>query len=310
VHTRIEHGWVGSGRLDTLAQHPKVRAALSLVANRGFVEPPFTPVAAGGNGLVFRAAASGGGSVAVKVPRYGAWELGREGVLEHNIVRESQVLAAIHCEYLPLLIDSHTDGKYLCRTYFDGVLLEELVGSQLMLLDRRRHLVSALLQTARGLFGAFHESPYGCYVIRDFKPRNLVVRDDSGALCLIDAGSVRSEVNMLSKTRRTHRVGSGRWCYWAPEQLLEDRPTLSRRVDYFALGATMFFVLCGYTPYRNSASAEALMGEYLTEYDGLSGRVRAQAERAEIPMQVAEFITACLNPFACERPTGIPEMCE
>jgi serine/threonine protein kinase len=254
-------------------------------------------------GMVLRGHDGPGRTIAVKVPRYGALAEEREAIVENGLLREAEVLAALRAESLPALIARDTAGRFLCRSFVPGRSLEEIALTSATPRRRRLALAAALIVSAADLFSRFHQRPTGGYVIRDFKPRNLVVRHGDGAIVLIDVGSVRSERKMLSNRRRMHRIGSGAWRFWPPEQLLEDGGLLDRRVDYFALGGTLHTILLGAPAYRNLAPAEALNEAYRAEHGGL---VEGLQRAAWVPDALREYMSCCLSPLPNDRPQSVP----
>ncbi|MBK6877727.1 MAG: hypothetical protein IPG99_15060 [Ignavibacteria bacterium] len=73
----------------------------------------------------------------------------------------------------------------------------------------------ALIKTARILFDAIHEHEKVISLL-GFKPANLVYSvSNADYFHLIDIGSLRLESDMISKTSRGHRIGTGKWLYWS-----------------------------------------------------------------------------------------------
>lgn len=232
----------------TPSEDPAVERALAQAAGvvRAVGQP--TLVAAGGNGIVYYAVDLDSRALAIKIPRLDL--LLKEGVAiaRHCLLREGEVLTQASTPHVPRLIDCDRDGTFLVREFVTGRLLDELVRDPSVDRPQRVRVALQVVEAAGPLWQQFHDWPAGGYVIRDFKPRNLVLDDKAHKVVLIDVGSVRSESAMLSKQRRTHRIGSGAWRYWAPEQLLEDRSCLDRRADYFSLGSTLHALLFGDPP--------------------------------------------------------------
>ena len=96
----------------------------------------------------------------------------------------------------------------------------------------------------------------------DFKPDNVIV-DHRGAAHLIDFGLVRVEGE--------EAIPSGTAHYIAPETLRGD--TVDRRADLYALGITLYSLVCGKLPFDPSAISEVLSWHLygdplrLAEYD-------------------------------------------
>lgn len=238
----------------------------------------------------------------LKVPRYASRPKRDHWVLEHDLKKEATLLGALSaagCSRVPALLRADLHGRFLFRTWIEGPLLSELDPTT----TNRAMVLRELLLAAQELFQAFHESPVGCYVIRDFKPKNLVLSQVYRRIILLDVSSARPEKDMLPRTRSPYRVGSGKWLYWAPEQLLEWDGMVDRRVDYFSLGATAFFVLTGTAPYSNTTpDPRQLWSSYRSQQKGVTERLHNAAKEYRIPQHVVEFLEACLDPLPECRP--------
>ncbi|HEU5280016.1 MAG TPA: serine/threonine-protein kinase [Gaiellaceae bacterium] len=106
--------------------------------------------------------------------------------------------------------------------------------------------VALALQACAGLEHA-HEASL---VHRDIKPANLLVRDD-GVLKIADFGIARAaEVTRLTD----HGTVLGTAAYLSPEQAAGEEVTAS--ADIFSLGAVVYELLTGGTPYRFDSLAE------------------------------------------------------
>src|SRR6185369_16913527 len=123
-------------------------------------------------------------------------------LLEHSLKKEAAILRTVACRHVPTLLRADPAGRFLYRTFHAGAPLEEFDSA-----TERVAAFRALLRAAQALFRAFHESPLGCYVIRDVKPLNLILSPTSRRVTLVDVGSVRPESNMLPRTRTPSRVG-------------------------------------------------------------------------------------------------------
>lgn len=289
------------------ALHPEIARSLCLAARAVGIDSPFARVAVGGNGIVFSAGDRAGRRVIVKIPRYDLLAPERIPIARNGLKREAQVLGAIATPHVPQLVCVDHAGRYLIRQFIDGRLLESMLSDPTITVAQRLSLLRSLLEAAAGLFQQFHDWRGGCYVIRDFKPRNLVVRSRDASIVLVDTGSIRSEKIMLSSQRRTHRIGAGAWRYWPPEQILEETSLLDRRVDYFALGCTLYAVIFGDSPYRNQAPACELHAAYDAEYKDAITRLEA----AEwIPDSLRRYVGRCLSPDPRPRPVVVPDAFE
>src|SRR5437773_6672541 len=142
--------------------------------------------------------------------------------------------------------------------------MELIEGETVEAYVRRNRLIPPYLalevavQGARALIAA---EAHGL-VHRDLKPSNLmIVRNDSGdpdalVVKVIDFGLAKSVAMTLTDDNQT-RVGfSGTPDFASPEQLRADRPSLDTRSDIYSLGATLWYMLCGRTPFRARSVGE------------------------------------------------------
>src|SRR4029434_9185895 len=95
-------------------------------------------------------------------------------------------------------------------------------------------------------------------VHRDIKPANIMFNPDTDELKITDFGIAR-----LTDTSRTKTgIVLGTPSFMSPEQL-EGRP-LDGRSDQFALGVSLYQLLCGQLPFR-AESMPRLMQKIATE---------------------------------------------
>lgn len=278
--------------------------ALATAEARLLASAPPVMVARGGGSLIFRMATAAHGELALKVPAFDRLPPDRFSVAQAKLRREAVVLGAVASRRVPRLVECDAEASYLAREYIDGETLQALKARPGLDRVARLRLCSDVLLAATDLFAAFHDSAWGGYVIRDFKPRNLICTGDDRRIVLVDVGGVRSECGIPSRRRGGHRIGSGAWRYWPPEQLLEKAGWLDRRVDYFALGSTLHALLFGSTPFANRSPADRLMQDYARDHAALAVRLR---QTADMPPALADYIIACLSPDPAERPLAVAD---
>lgn len=283
--------------LDGAIYHPATLAAVEAALATRRRSASLQLVGVGGSSYAFRCRALGRVAL-LKVPRYEKRPLEEHWLLEHSLRKEAAILREAPCLHVPALLADDATGRFIFRTFHVGTSVEQINYPR-----ERTAVLRALLCAARALFRAFHESSQGCYVIRDLKPRNLILSPGRRRITLVDVGSVRPESDMLSRTRSPGRIGSCKWLYWAPEQLLEQEQELDRRADYFSLGATAFFVLSGRAPYKNSdPSPDQLLSHYLAQQASVIAALRGTSRKCGVPADVVHFVEACLDPLPAQRP--------
>ena len=90
---------------------------------------------------------------------------------------------------------------------------------------------------------------------RDLKPDNILVEDDSERPLVLDFGLAKlsDRPDALTSTGKTFGTPS----YMAPEQA-RDASKATQQSDIYALGATLYAVLCGRPPFSASSTSETL----------------------------------------------------
>jgi response regulator RpfG family c-di-GMP phosphodiesterase len=160
-------------------------------------------------------------------------------------------------------------------------------------------------QAASGLLQAHDHH----LIHRDLKPSNIL-RTEFNQIKLVDFGLAR----VFSSHRTEPRCLLGSVEFMAPEQSID--PTLAREsADIYGLGATLFWLVTGHTPYpREENVAEALrrlqtqkprrlrdfLPEVPRELDALVAQMLARSpdERPESARVVMEGLARCAAPMA------------
>lgn len=138
----------------------------------------------------------------------------------------------------PLAMFETGGHLFLAQEQIPGIPLRVWVAERFRDVGSERYRAEALTQVGRLVDLVSRTHAHGC-VLRDFTPGNIMVRPD-GELRLIDL-----ELAVLEgDTALPSRVGTPGFS--APERLA-DAP-VSATADYYSLGATMCFVLCGKVP--------------------------------------------------------------
>jgi serine/threonine protein kinase len=114
-------------------------------------------------------------------------------------------------------------------------------------------------QVARALMAAEAQG----LVHRDLKPSNLmIVANDSGdpealSIKVIDFGLAKAVAITAGEVNQTHIGFSGTPDFASPEQLTRSDVLLDTRSDIYSLGATLWYLLCGRTPFPGRSVGEA-----------------------------------------------------
>jgi protein-disulfide isomerase/tRNA A-37 threonylcarbamoyl transferase component Bud32 len=197
------------------------------------------------------------------------------------VEREAAILRQLSHPMIPAGVESFVTGSgkerglFIVQEFVDGVNLSEE-------LQRRRYTQAEVLDIAEELLGVlgYLHSLSPPVIHRDLKPRNIM-RRRSGALALIDFGSVR---DVLKDRDLGGSTVAGTFGYMAPEQLMGEA---SPRSDLYALGATMVALLSRQDP-------QSMMG-----VAGLQWR-----QHVDIHPAMERLLTSLLDPDPAGRPAS------
>jgi serine/threonine-protein kinase len=163
--------------------------------------------------------------------------------------REARAVAAIsHSNVVQVFSIGEFDGRpYLAMELLSGHDLMSIVRSGGPMPSRRA--ASVVRDAARGLQAAQRAG----LMHRDVKPSNIMLLPD-GALKVTDFGLAKPVDPGQDPALTAMGVVVGTPDYIAPEQARGDE--IDPRVDVYALGCTLFFLLTGRPPYRRSVDDE------------------------------------------------------
>ncbi len=169
--------------------------------------------------------------------------------LRQRFVREGRAVAAISH---PNVVQVFATGSFDERPY---IAMELLEGTDLgSTVEKRGPLTSveaahAVLDAAQGLAAASRAG----LIHRDVKPSNLVRLAD-GKVKVTDFGLAKPVDPGSEPALTAMGVVVGTPDYIAPEQARGE--TIDERVDIYALGGTMYYLLVGIPPFRTGRPAE------------------------------------------------------
>ncbi len=176
-----------------------------------------------------------------------------EGAAE-RFRREARAAARIRSEHVCRVLDVGTleDGiPFMVMEYLDGCDLSE------ELMRRGRLGVSEAVQSVLQACEALAEAHMAGIVHRDLKPANLFLAqrpDGSRAIKVLDFGVSKSlteaGISHLTLTKTATLIGSP--IYMSPEQL-ESSKDVDARTDIWALGAILYELLTGRTPFSGDS---------------------------------------------------------
>jgi serine/threonine-protein kinase len=169
--------------------------------------------------------------------------------LRARFVREARAVAAIsHLNVVQVFTTGQFDGRpYIAMEFLDGIDLGSSVAKEgpwgsLAAAAAIRDAASGLEAAARA--GLIH---------RDVKPTNLVLLQD-GTVKVTDFGLAKPLEPSDEPALTALGVVVGTPDYIAPEQARGEH--IDHRVDIYALGGTLYFLLTGMPPFRTGNPAE------------------------------------------------------
>jgi eukaryotic-like serine/threonine-protein kinase len=248
--------------------------------HRGFVLGPYRildQIGKGGMGTVYLGEHSTlKRRVAVKVL---ARELAENKTAVERFLREARSASSLTHQNIVRVhhVGQAAGTHYIAMEYVEGVTLEQVV-------DRKgpfsvAETAQIAIQAATGLQHA-HERGF---VHRDIKPENLMMTKD-GMVKILDMGltkNVGSESDNLTGVMNAKGI-LGTLDYLSPEQAIQG--PVDARSDIYSLGASIFMLITGHSPYDGVPNQQKLMQH---QY----GKVPLLSEfRAEIPTELVAIV--------------------
>jgi len=180
-----------------------------------------------------------GTPVAIKVlkPRYAG-----DAQFESRFRNESETAAKLEH---PNIIRIRSVAKSGEHVYFAMDLCADSLGARIA---REGPLAEAdILRLARGIVAALEFAHEQGVIHRDLKPDNILIRSD-GTAVLTDFGIARAVSGYVASTGVNMTIGTPQ--YLSPEQA-QGRP-LDLRVDFYALGVTLYKAATGEVPFSST----------------------------------------------------------
>lgn len=185
--------------------------------------------------------------------------------------REAEILArlqhpSIARVYETGVIEAGTDAAgpptpYFAMELIDGVGLCRYVEANGLPTEERVRLFISVCD-------AVHYAHDQGVVHRDLKPANILV-DQSGQAKVLDFGIARVTGSDQTLATMQTDVGQllGTLAYMSPEQVVGDPASIDARSDVYALGVTLYELLCGKLPYNINPNALPEAARIIQEVD-------------------------------------------
>jgi len=235
---------------------------------------------AGAMGQVYLGRSTAGRLVAVKTIKI---ELAEEPGFRDHFAHEVAAARRVSGLFTAAVVaaDPEADVPWLATAYLPAPSLSRLIkvcGPQ---------PVPTIWWLAAGCAEALESIHAAGLVHRDLKPSNVLVAPDGPRV--IDFGVARA-AERIQLTVTHGAVGTP--AYMAPEQARDTRQA-SMASDVFSLGATLVYAATGHAPYQGETVMDILV-RLATEPPDLS----------DLPDELTELITACLQHSPRDRPTS------
>jgi serine/threonine-protein kinase len=143
----------------------------------------------------------------------------------------------------------------------------------------------------------------------DLKPRNILFRDLTITRpVIIDFGSARPVDRPIgSGTIDPAMLGSGRYLFKAPEQLIRNGETFDVQTDAFALGVTLYWLLHGTAPFSNTSKVAAVAHKkFHQEYKAAIASCRAM----DLPGCLLSLVEHLLAIETSDRASGLGQIAQ
>jgi serine/threonine-protein kinase len=206
--------------------------------------------------------------------------------------REAEMAGRLNHPAIVTVYDAGEDNglAYIAMEYLRGHHLSTHTDVKQLLPPK-----SVMLLVAR-VAEALHYAHRQNVVHRDIKPANIMFNPEADELKITDFGIAR-----LTDTSRTKTgIVLGTPSFMSPEQL-EGRP-LDGRSDQFALGVSLYQLLCGQLPFR-ADSMPRLMQKIATEPHAPIHMIRP-----DLPPEIESVIDRALSKSADDRYVTCAEM--
>ncbi|MEV5662595.1 serine/threonine-protein kinase [Streptomyces flaveolus] len=237
-------------------------------------------LASGGMGRVYLARSPGGRTVAVKTLLAAEGQSPAEAD-RRRFVREVALARRVRGAYTAGVVDADPEAPspWMATEYVPAPSLRELVDSCGPL------PADSLYWVAAGMVEALISIHTAGLVHRDVKPSNVLLPEDGPRL--IDFGI--SQATDLTRTK----AALGTIPFAAPEQARGEPTTVAS--DVFSLGATLFHLATGRSPYRG-------MGEG-TAFEQLVRAAEGDLDLSGLPAALDPLIRPCLALDPAQRPS-------
>jgi serine/threonine-protein kinase len=253
-----------------------------------------TPLARGGQKVVFSATHPSDGDVVLKLL------LSASG--EERLEREVLAGELIDCPRVPRIFETSSLETPLGPCIW--LREQRVAGTTLRTsLQLGPFDMAAVLALGSQLLEALEAAERKRIVHRDIKPENVMV-DGNGDFWLLDFGLSR-HLDLESLTATQHLYGVGTLGYSAPEQMKNRKREIDSRADLFALGVLIYECATGRNPFIEGAR-DALDVLRRVEHQALPP-VRVPYDQSGA---LKDFVSALTQKYPSQRPDSVSQAVE
>lgn len=177
--------------------------------------------------------------------------LAKDKTYVERFLREARAAARLSH---PNIVQAYDVGNaqgyfYFAMEYVDGVTLKKMMQQSGDPIPEKR-----ALEIVRDIADALRHAHAANIIHRDVKPENILLTSD-GVPKLADLGIARDKLSNDSHLTQGAAIGTP--LYISPEQA-RGESDIDGRADVYSLGATLYHILTGQTPYSGGTSVEVI----------------------------------------------------
>ena len=183
------------------------------------------------------------------------------GDLKQRLEVERQALAIMEHPGIARMVDAGSTRfgqPWFAMELFEGRRLNKFCDEESLDIVSRLELFAKICDAVQ------HAHQKGV-IHRDLKPSNILARmiDGVPTAKVIDFGLAKATDNLVSWSvdETVHGQILGTVLYMSPEQARSDTPAIDMRTDIYSLGAVLYQLLCGKTPFSEEIPRETPIHE-------------------------------------------------